>query len=804
METKSLPYGCAAFFCLIGAATAQEFGTDAPATAAGQELYQAIPLSSEADTEKTDVDVRDARVSQSRLIEEIVVTAQKREENLQDVPISISAFSGESLDARGVTEPSGLGQITPGLNFTSFAGYTFIYIRGVGTDAFIPSADPSVAIYIDGAYIPASQGVVTAFGGIERVEVLKGPQGTLFGRNTTGGAINVVTRKPGSEFAASAQATLGSFNERRAKAYITSPITNSFAASLDVIYGEQDSQYRHRERDIPGDRNKAGRLRLNYHPNDEFDIDLSYFTSVVDGTGSLVSKNTRPAAVLGPILGITSQNDDYVAETDFPGYLRGGNHDLLNATINWSLSPFDVRLIGTDQVVQTDFTAYDFDASPQALVSVEGSGDQYNKSQTLEAQLISNDSSWGHEHFNWVIGTYYLKSRGGYDPVFLGVGPRLLDALLTPAALPDSIQLPDQLTQGLQDLLAVPNSPLGDDGLKIRIEGVVGTKSISAYTQGTWFITDRLDLTLGGRFQREERYLIKANSALMIPGTDEYQQLLPFDLASSKNTNLSPKIAFSFKPRDASLIYLSATRGFKSATYNIVNVYTPPDYVKPEEVTSYELGTKTDFFEGEFRVNAAVFHTDISELQTTFVSLLAGGAVNFQNAGKAKIDGAELDITWLPLPDLDPGLAMTANATYLKSKYIDFENGSGYDEQTGLYRQDLSFTGNSIVRTPKWVSNVALVQTASIGDKGEIEMGIDAYYNSGFFWNSQNSLKEDAYTLINARVSYLYIPLNVRVTAFGKNLTAKKYHASQFETDFGVQSTLAYPLQYGLRFGWEF
>jgi iron complex outermembrane receptor protein len=159
----------------------------------------------------------DANVPRNRVMAgEIIVTAQKREESIQEVPISIQAFTPETLDAKGIHSVPELTRVTSGLQFGSFAGFPLVFLRGVGTDVFLPTEDPSVTTYIDGIYIPMSQGVAQGLGGIERVEVLKGPQGTLFGRNSTGGAISIVTRKPGDEFETTGVGEVGHHDERRA------------------------------------------------------------------------------------------------------------------------------------------------------------------------------------------------------------------------------------------------------------------------------------------------------------------------------------------------------------------------------------------------------------------------------------------------------------------------------------------------------------------------------------------------------------------------------------------------------------
>jgi iron complex outermembrane receptor protein len=312
-----------------------------------------------------------------------------------------------------------------------------------------------------------------------------------------------------------------------------------------------------------------------------------------------------------------------------------------------------------------------------------------------------------------------------------------------------------------------------------------------------------MDLTLGGRYQEEERFLIKSQTGVRTPGGNNSITLLKFPLESKSVSNFSPKVTLSFLGEDK-MLYASWSKGFKSATYNIVNIYESPDYVEPEEVTQYELGVKTEWLDGDLRFNAAIFQITIDNLQSGFVSLLAGGAVTLENAGQGRIRGAEFDATYVPLPVINPGFVISANLGYLDAIYTDYKAGAGYNENTGLFSNNIDFTGNDIVRTPKYSGGIVLTQTIPIGDRHELELGADWYYNSGFSFTPQNTVKEPSYNLLNGRVSYNFIPWNLRVTAYGKNLTDERYHNSKFQTDFGVNQTLAAPVQYGLRLEWKY
>ncbi len=737
----------------------------------------------------------------SRVIEEILVTAQKREESQQDVPIAIQAYSGGALEALGIEDPTQIGRLVPGFQFSSTAGYTLLYLRGVGTDAFVPSSDPSVATYIDGVYMPSAHGVIQSFGGIERVEVLKGPQGTLFGRNATGGAISVITKEPNAEeveFEIGAE--YGNFDSRRLKAYFSMPVTEWMAFSLSGIYHRADEYYTQLNRELPQVRTDALRVKLNIHPTDNLELRLAYFTAKQAELSSVIAENNEPSALLSKLLLIPQNTkDDFVTAIDFHPELAS-EQEVFYGSLEWRLPWFDAKVIGSDLQAPTLVGSQDFDGSPMPIAAFYADG-QFADYKTWEFQLLSNADSWGAEHFEWIAGVYYLESEVGYDPYELRVGSNLLDGLLT-----GRLGLPPALVRPITSLvsrLGLDATPLGNIGLSVIGSGVLGSKSQSVFAQTTIHATDWMDLTLGGRYQEEERFLIKSQTGVRTPGGNNSITLLKFPLESKSVSNFSPKVTLSFLGEDK-MLYASWSKGFKSATYNIVNIYESPDYVEPEEVTQYELGVKTEWLDGDLRFNAAIFQITIDNLQSGFVSLLAGGAVTLENAGQGRIRGAEFDATYVPMPVMNPGFVISANLGYLDAIYTDYKAGAGYNENTGLFSNNIDFTGNDIVRTPKYSGGIVLTQTIPIGDRHELELGADWYYNSGFSFTPQNTVKEPSYNLLNGRVSYNFIPWNLRVTAYGKNLTDERYHNSKFQTDFGVNQTLAAPVQYGLRLEWKY
>ncbi len=788
------------------------------AAADSQDALETIPVGTEEDT-------KPVRGSGNRLVEEVIVTAQKREEDVQDVPIMINAFSGEKLDAFGVESTADLMKITPGLTFTYTYGYSLIFIRGVGTDAFLPNADPSVATYIDGINIGPSQGKQDTLGPVERVEVLKGPQGTLFGRNATGGAINIVTADTPDHFIGTAKASFGNFNARKYQLYLGTPLTDYFGATLALFKEDQDLFGRNEVGGEPGpmreDFVQGGRLKLQAFPSDNLTLTLVGSYNEQFNSNSLSQENTRPAPIFAG--GVEPDEPDRVWHNDYQGGNETSN-ELFGATLEWLTDFADIKLIYSENNAYVDEAMYDLDSTETSQAKFY-SNDQFNLQNTYELQLLSNASSPFADYMRWVAGLYRLEGEGGFGSLYLSLNAAGFGAnVLGVSSLLDRV---DNLLGGT-NLSGLVNQLINGTGdIVLGNGGVLTTESNAAYLQSTIFAADWLDITLGIRYQEETRGLTNSYLDVVLPTageppndyfdahrTDQNVRLFNFSVPDLVDKTWSPKLALQFRVNDEFQVFASAQRAYKSPTYNIVNFFTSPDAVERETATAFELGFKSDWLDNSLRLNAAVFHTQIDGLLTAIVSIGSGGIVTFKNAGEAEINGAEFDMLWQPMPDSNPGLAISAGATYLDGKYTSYPNGSGYDDDTGLYFGEDSlvggpardFSGNDIVRTPDLTSSISINQFINGGRWGDFEIGVDYYYNSGFNTTPQNSpfYEQPAYDLWSARLSYFYDPLGLQLTAFVENAADTDYYQSILQQDFGRTVTLAPPRLYGLRVRWDF
>ncbi|USA42774.1 TonB-dependent receptor [Spongiibacter taiwanensis] len=730
----------------------------------------------------------------NRLIEEVVVLAQKREENIQDVPISLAAFSAQALDAKGIDDPVGLAQFTPGLTYGQSVNFAVVYIRGVGTDAFLPDSDPSVATYIDGIYYPFANGQAQAFGAVERVEVLKGPQGTLFGRNSTGGAINIITKSPGIEPEASAQLIKSRFDTLKQRYYLSYPVGDMLASSVSYVRSTADQYYKGTRGDgnggttgFPQENTDGYRYKLRFSPTDNIDLNLAYIDYQQYGLGSTVMPNTAPS-LLAQALQVEAETRDYHANVDVASYFSLDNQ-VLYGQFEWRLPWFDLKLLASDQDISTD-NVYDQDGSDAPFITFDAKG-QFADVTTQEIQLVSNDSA--PDWLEWIVGAYHLEQESGFP---------LNRLSLASLDISDNelygIPLPSQLIDVLADF-GVP------DGLSVGLVSLLGTESTAYFAQSTVHLNDSFSLTLGGRYQEERRYVIESSiGAVNLDGSRT--DALFFSTPEKETSNFSPKVSLAYNPADDLMIYGSYTIGFKSGTFNTTNIYDEPEYVDPEEVTSIELGVKSQWLDRSLTLNGALFENTIDDLQVQFVSLISGGAVSLENAGSAQIRGAEVDSQWLPAPERNPGLVITLSAAYLDSEYTDYKNASGFDETTGLYNMGFGdFTGNRVVRTPEWTTNLGANQVVALGDTGELEFAASAYYSSGLYFLAQNSSVsyQESYTVVDASVSFLHYASNIRATVFGKNMTDEHYATSQIHGDAGRVEYLAPPPVYGIRLNWE-
>ena len=692
-----------------------------------------------------------------------------------------------------------------------------IYLRGVGSDAFLPSADPSVATYIDGINIPPSQGKNDSLGPVKRVEVLKGPQGTLFGRNATGGAISIVTEDPPEEgIIGSLKAAIGNYGRRNYEAFAGINIFDGFGVTLaafeetgdiighNVVFGERGPE--------SPDFSQGNRLKARWDITDTFSATLigSYINQ--HNGNSLRQENTRRSPLAG------GDGSEEEADREVNNNFEGGNstiNTLYGIVFDWNPGPVDVKFTASTQDVDVDFAAYDYDSTENDQVTFF-TYDQFATQDTYELQFTSNENTWLGDRFEWAAGYYKLKAAGGFERLFFTANA----GLLTPNVTSNLGQLGSLVQQVIQS----------SNDVMLQAGGIVYTDSDSVYFQGTWTFNEAFNATIGVRYQEETRSVNNTHLDLVDttngpPPKSYYQSsdtsrntvLQNFEGSSVDTTTVSPRLAIQYFPTDWLQIYASASRGYKSPTFNVINFFSAPDEVKAEEATAFELGFKSDMLDGALRLNGAIFKSKTEQLVTAIVSLTSGGVVRFSNAEEAQSEGAEIDFNWQPMPNWNPGLAISGGGSYIDARYTDYTNGAGFDDDTGLYfgpdnltgtpvQDPRDFTGNRVVRTPKLSSSVSVNQFFDIGEYGALEFAVDYSYKSDYNTTPQESpfFVQDQHELWGARAAWFYDPWGIQVTAYVDNIKDKEYFSSILQQDFGRTAKLAPPKFYGIRLKWDF
>lgn len=748
----------------------------------------------------------------SRVLEEVIVTAQKREENASDVPISIQAFSPEKLEAFGVQNTTGLMKITPGLDMGTQAGdFTSVFMRGIGSEAWLTS-DPSVATYVDGVYYPFSPSVAQNLKGVERVEILKGPQGTLFGRNAVGGAINVILKKPDFERTWTEISVMGSQAEDRnifdISTFVNVPLTEKFAMNFAATFNQDDKVYSDDStiagNSVPTTKLFSGRAMFYWEPSDYFNTRLTLQGAKRNGTSTLAA-NISPTP-LGELVGIDGEDGrNYKVDPNLPIY--GHLQSFVVSSQSELYLPFmDVKFLASHQQHHNPYN-YDYDGSsfPSASFIVHK---HEALVQEAELQLLSNEGTIWSEWLTLTGGAFFFTNDQGFDPVELTVGG--FD-IANPGG--SGLPLPQVLTDVLTGLLGAAG--VATPVYALSNVGTVETKSWSVFIQATANVTEWMSVTLGGRYQNEFRGVLESYTDLrladgiVIPAfhwtqaRDENDDPYPL---SDTTKGFKPKVTVDFTPWDnGTLIYATYQEAVKAHSYNAFAFYLNPAYVEPEETTAYEIGLKTRFFDDAMQFNAAFFRYELQNLQTQSISLTNGGALSLDTAGNAESQGFDFDIMTEIFPGSFPNLVATINGSFIDAVYTDYTDGAGHDSQTGVFTQNNDFTGNKVTRSPEFSGSASLSNTWLIPG-GPLEATVSYYYNDGFFYAATNDVRfsQPKYDLWGAHVSYLWEEKNLRVTLSGQNLADEFYTAGMLKLDFGAMASLGARRTIGLKLDLEF
>jgi len=731
------------------------------------------------------------------VFEEVLVTAEKRSESLQDLSQAITVLTGQDLDTRQVTSFVDLSAIAPGVNIAKNEGFkTVITIRGVGNEANQNAiANPSVSYHLDGIYVASPFALQTDFLDLERIEVLRGPQGTLFGQNSTGGAINVITQAPTTDGVfGSADLTVGDYNLIKARGAINIPVSETVSMRASLISNTRDGFTDNLTlgQDLDDANSLSARVRVLYEPSDNFRANFTaqYFDEDRNGAAQ--------KGLLDPTPGARKLRQNSIAEYE----LRS---QLYSAVLEWDFETFSVKSLTSyqddDILIRRDNDRNDMDFLPPFAQLPSSYDPETNKQTTItqEVNLVSSEPLFG--KLDWLAGVFYLDTE-----VEISILERLdfgFDGTFDPFTV-------DTIYAYGGDVGFISDSKPERD-------------STSLYAQGTWNYSDTWRSVFGLRYTEDEVYSSVTN----------YYGREGTDILEIESDKVTGRLVLEHDINDSTMLFGSFTKGFKPGGSNLTygtEAVVAPIVVLPifneEIVNAYEVGLKTDLADGRVRLNAAAFYYDYKNLQyqATDPEVFNGGVGNIPTS---EIFGAELEFSAFLSDSLILDARMAWLDTEITSDHLALDNvqseaagnallGQGFglfSDEIQIARADQiqNVNGNELAKTPSFTGNLSLSWTKELEAWGEMRSTLQYTYRGDFKHRIFNNADTDvvpSYDVLDLVVGfYPGTGESWRVELVAKNLTDEDGINARFTDVFGVGATgdeLIGPRQMMVRFGMDF
>lgn len=743
-------------------------------------------------------------------LEEIVVTAQKRAENLQTTPISISAFTAATIARTGVSNIADLAQKAPNVTFkftapiSGASNAATVFIRGIGQSDFALTTDPGVGVYVDGVYLSRSVGGVMDVLDVERVEILRGPQGTLFGRNTIGGAISLVSKKPDlDKTGGSISITGGSRNQFYLRGDLNLPLADNLALRIagssksrdgyvHTAFAKDSPYYSQALTNLGNENRQAVRGTLLWEASDALKVSL-------EADYSRVRENNAPAVLVG-VTGTASPADGPIVflynafeapGTTLPGFANG----------EYSAANF---VIGKDRTYATGYNGSNLDSYGGAL--------------TLDYELGAGLALKSITSFHRETGSFARDADG--SPI------RLTDNIdhayrhkqvsqelqITGTTLDDRLKFATGAyyfheTGSDPLIVAFPQS----FGLLNIMDNKVRNSSYAAYGQATYAVTDALSLTAGLRYTHDRKSFF-TNQTLTITGpggtaatgapVGTVAPLVPPNSNPRQSfNNTAPRVTVDYKLGRNALVFATFSKGFKSGGFNLRYV-VPRAAVRtfgPEKVDSYEAGIKLENGARTIQFNASAFTTRYRDLQLTYFESF--GAPVTANGGNARIKGFDLELKTRLVPNLNVGAALG----YLDAHYTRLNP----DLNIGATTPEQFITLDSrLPNTPKWQPSFDIDYTLPLGDLGALMFAGSGRFSSAVYNDAQNSrfLRQSHYAIFDASLTFTPDSGAWSVRAYVDNLTDKRYIVSG-DSNFGIgfhEAEYNHPRQWGIGLTYRF
>lgn len=678
-------------------------------------------------------------------IEEIVVTATRREERLQSVPVSVSAVSAKQLEAAGITNPQDLTRVVPNLTIPRTTNRFTPVIRGISSSSVFAGDESNVAVYVDGVYIADQTAGFYDLLETERIEVLRGPQGTLFGRNATGGLINIITKDPSFNPSGNVTARYGSFDTYSVRGYVTTGLTDTLAADVAGYYSESDGYIKDLLRGGKENPSRAYSIRskLLFKPTSNFRVRASLTREYRDdptGNGVFVVDRNTVGRAANPNTLIASGPRNSALNSEILSVVRATRGDV---QMQLQLPKFNIETT-TSYAVSSSLLQSDTDGSVEAIQETEVR--QRTKTLTNELRIVSNSSG----NLDWIAGVFVFNNNAT-SPITIRAG--------------------------------------STQSVALRLGPHVQTDSIAGFGELTYHFSQAFKLTAGLRYTYEKREFSQSVNGNEIFDTD------------TSFKKWTPRVALFYELDPRANFYASFSQGFKSGGYNASG--TSPIPVKPEVLNAYEIGLKTDPAPW-LRINGAIFYYDYKDLQvsardpSTELFLL-------QNAATARVKGGEIEFTARATPEI----TFNGGVAYTDGKYRKFPFSQNFNPTLnaagipvgGNTSVAVDVSGNQMTRAPKFTLSLG-GEYAAHTSIGRIGGSTNIFYSSKVYWDTQNSFVQPAYTLLSGEI--FWEPSEaVRLSFWGRNLTDKAVAAQvNFSTSLTTQVNIP-PREVGVsaRFG---
>ena len=718
------------------------------------------------------------------VLEEIVVTAQRREETLQESSLSIQVLSGEELAQAGVAHSSDLNRLIPGIQVAGGGNAAQIYIRGVGDFAASPLSNPAVAVNLDGVYISRPQGVNGSFYDLARLEVLRGPQGTLYGRNASGGALNLITNRPSLEAVNGyVSVGIGNYDLVHAQGAVNVPLGNTLAVRAAANVIERDGYL---SDDSNDEDTKAGRVRLLWEPSKSVSLLLNADVAEEKGKGPGYVQLPLPPGTDPWLSGSSDQSNAILASTPPIGFLvapigtdtfRDNTFWNVSAELDWDFGPATLTVIPAYRDAEISERNY-----PAGLRNTipESTSEQ----TTLEVRLGNSA-----DELKWVAGAYYYKE----DQV-----------------------AEQQIFQGI----------LQDN----TINYVPESESYAAFGEATVSVIDRLRLIAGLRYTEEQRTVsgtIYTNSPASAPPGAPLPFLLETFGGDRTFSETTWKAGVEYDITPDNLLFFTAGTGFKAGGFN--QTVPPLDTYEPEELLAYELGSRNRVLDGRMQLNFEVFYWDYEDQQIAHVIFDPLGNINLvtDNAGQATIQGANIEL----VAAITPSDRIQLFVEYNDTEYDEFTYETAYSifgapifnpastgcpvgdpfpgESFGTELITIDCSGRELPRAPQWAASAAYEHTFTFGNGSTLGARLSGQYTDARWLNFEYVATErvGANEVFNLDLTYSSPQGNWMVHGFVHNIDDEAVYTGGGEQGFApplVYATIGAPRTYGVRLQYAF